>query len=118
MTEESQVDSCLSAPMDNITASSNFEWDKRKKQILPPRLSGLRTWRSQGIPRVVLQAEAFLDSETHEKDQLPRSRVYDEIHNRAVQEHKMWHNRLESFDTAELYDEPPQEISTVREYKP
>lgn len=124
MTEESQVDSCLSAPMEHITASSNFAWAKRKKQILPPRLSGLRTSRShrlqqtsEGIPRVVLQAEAFLDSETQEKDQLPRSRVYDEIHNRGVQEHKMWHNQLESFDAAELYDEP-QELSTVREYKP
>lgn len=118
MTEESQVDSCLSAPMDNTTASSNFAWAKRQKQILPPRLSGLRTSRShrlqtpEAVPSVVLKAEAFLDSESQEREELTSSRVFDEIHNRAVQEHKMWHNRLESFDSSELYE--PQEFSTVR----
>lgn len=117
MTEESQVDSCLTTPIEN-TASSNFAWAKRQKKIVPPRLSGLRTSRSHRMqthepepPSVLLQAEANLESETREKDQLT-SRGFGGIHNRAVQEHKMWHNRLDSFDASELYE--PQEFLAVR----
>lgn len=113
MTEESQVDSCLTTPIEN-TASSNFAWAKRQKKIVPPRLSGLRTSRSHRMqthepepPSVLLQAEAILESETREKDQLT-SRGFGGIHNRAVQEHKMWHNRLDSFGASELYE--PQEF--------